>query len=602
MPARSTRPIPRLRSLAVLAAILTSTPLAAADLSPQGWPAGERRVLQHLEQSPWPATARTVEGRSGYVAASLSPIAAHAGIETLRQGGTAADAALTTALTQVTTSLGSIVSYAGVLQLLYYDAATHRISSLDAGWNSYADEKSPATIPHADSTLLDPAHPATAGAVGRETLVPGFMAGVAEVHARFGRLSFSELFKPAIWYSTHGIEVTPLLAYYFAARQKALSRTVEGRRFLAQAGGPVPHAGDRFVQPEVAKLLRDVAAHGSRVMYTGAWADSYVRAVRAAGGLVTAQDLSRYRPIWEYPQSVHFGDLDVAGPGSGNASGCAVLATLNLLDAARVNAIGPYWTDPRAFTTYAQALQVGTSGPYAPQVLSFEHQHGLASSCAGRTAPGYAAEVAPALPQLSGYSTQGPPGHHSAAVVAIDQWGNVAALVHSCNCELWGDTGIVVGGIPIPNAGGLYQYKLAAIPSGGRLSGDMAPVIATRNHTPVLAVATIGTSLIQETVRLVASFSQADLTLQKIMAAPPLLLNIEAYGDPLTPRAVPVPEKSYGDSFLADVKKSGIPITQLAAERVLVLKGTAAAGLIDSATGRRQGVEIPRVVVFTEAY
>jgi gamma-glutamyltranspeptidase / glutathione hydrolase len=600
MPARSTHLISRLRSLRVLAVLLASAPLAAADLSPGSWSPQERSELQHREQSPWPTSARDLEGRSGYVAATLSPIATHVGIETLRQGGTAADAAVATALTQVTTSLGSIVSYAGVLQLVYYDARTHRISSLDAGWNGYANETTPATIPHADVTLLDPAHPATAGAYGRETLVPGFMAGVEQIHAHFGRLPLPQLFKPAIWYSAHGVEVTPLLAYYFAARQKSLSRTDQGRRFLGQAGDPVPKIGDLFVQPEVAHLLGEIATHGSRVMYTGDWASSYVRAVRAEGGLVTAGDLRRYRPTWEQPLSVRFGDLEVAGPGIGNASGCAVLSALNLLGGASVNASGPYWADAQAFITYAQALQVAISGPYTPQVLSFEHQHDLPSTCAGRTTPRYAAAVAPALPKLSGYGNQGPAGHHSAAVVAIDKWGNIAALVHSCNCEIWGG-GIVVDGIPIPNAGGIYQYKLAAIQPGGRLSSDMAPVIVTR-HKPVLAVATVGTSLIQETVRVVASILRTDQTPQKIMAAPPLLLNIEVPKDPLAPRPVPVPQKGYDDSFLSELDMAGIPITQLPAERVLAIKGTAAAGLIDTATGRLRGVEVPGVVVFVETY
>jgi gamma-glutamyltranspeptidase len=159
-----------------------------------------------------------------------------------------------------------------------------------------------------------------------------------------------------------------------------------------------------------------------------------------------------------------------------------------------------------------------------------------------------------------------------------------------------------VDGIPIPNAGGIYQDKLAAIQPGGRLSSDMAPVIVTR-HSPVLAVATVGPSLVQETVRVVASILlRTDETLQNVMAAPPLLLNIDAPKDPLAPRPVPVPQKGYDDSFLAELDKAGIPITQLPAERVLAFKGTAAAGLIDTATGRLRGVEVPGVVVFVETY
>jgi hypothetical protein len=159
-----------------------------------------------------------------------------------------------------------------------------------------------------------------------------------------------------------------------------------------------------------------------------------------------------------------------------------------------------------------------------------------------------------------------------------------------------------VGGIPIPNAGGIYQYKLAAIPPGGRLSSDMAPVIVTR-HTPVLAVATVGTSLVQETVRVVASSQGRTVeNLRNILAGPPLLLNIEATKDPLAPRQVPVPQNGYDETFLAELDNAGIPIVRLPAERVLALKGTAATGLIGAATGSLQGAEVPGVSVFVETY
>jgi gamma-glutamyltranspeptidase len=79
-------------------------------------------------EPPWPLTTRAVEGRSAFIAATMSPIATRVGMQTLRSGGTAADAAIATALTQVATNLGSIISYAGVLQLVYYDAKTGHIS------------------------------------------------------------------------------------------------------------------------------------------------------------------------------------------------------------------------------------------------------------------------------------------------------------------------------------------------------------------------------------------------------------------------------------------------------------------------------------------
>src|ERR1700677_3138819 len=84
---------------------------AAANLSPERWPASERAALEHQESEGYsPAQSQVIESDSGLVSATVSPIAVRAGIEALRQGGSAADAAATTALTQITTQLGSVVS------------------------------------------------------------------------------------------------------------------------------------------------------------------------------------------------------------------------------------------------------------------------------------------------------------------------------------------------------------------------------------------------------------------------------------------------------------------------------------------------------------
>jgi len=80
-------------------------------------PIGEvHRTLIRLAKAP------VVEGHRGLVTATMSPISVHAGVEALRQGGTAVDAAATVALTQVSTALGSYVSYARIMELVHYDA------------------------------------------------------------------------------------------------------------------------------------------------------------------------------------------------------------------------------------------------------------------------------------------------------------------------------------------------------------------------------------------------------------------------------------------------------------------------------------------------
>ena len=232
----------------------------------------------------------------GIVSATVSPVAAYAGLQALRHGGKAADAAATTALTQIVRQLGSVVSYAGVFTMLYYDAEIHQVSSMDAGYNSYVHETDPLTIPAGDLGPLGFGPKSSEGAAkGRETLVPGFMAGLEAMHHRFGRLPFRDLFAPAIWYCDHGVLISPSLQYFFTVRAKFLSRTPEGQRFLHPDGGEMPKAGDLYVQSELGGTLAAVAEHGARYMYTGQWGQDFVRIIQREGGKVTPEDLERYR-------------------------------------------------------------------------------------------------------------------------------------------------------------------------------------------------------------------------------------------------------------------------------------------------------------------
>jgi gamma-glutamyltranspeptidase / glutathione hydrolase len=113
------------RSIRALVTLLLvrGVPTLAGDLSPATWPAAQRTTAEKLEAStPSPPIARVLENRTGMVVATLSPIAAAAGVEALKHDGTAADAAIATALTQIATGLGANVSYAGILALVYYEA------------------------------------------------------------------------------------------------------------------------------------------------------------------------------------------------------------------------------------------------------------------------------------------------------------------------------------------------------------------------------------------------------------------------------------------------------------------------------------------------
>jgi gamma-glutamyltranspeptidase / glutathione hydrolase len=479
------------RWMKVLGAVVLVPSAGAADLSPVHWPVSERAELQQREFFDFPPYEGVVKGRTGLVAGTLSPVAVHAGLEALRRGGTAADAAATVAFTQIATDLGSVVSYAGVTNLLYYEAKSRKVYALDAGWGSYAHETDAGTIPTTDVSIITGQTPTAGasggGALGRQTLVGGFMAGMEALHQRFGRLKFADLLQPAIWYAENGVPISPPMEAWFRSRQTQLWRTREGRRFASMSDGSLPKVGDLFRQPDLARTLKAVAQEGAAYMYTGDWARQFVDAIRAEGGRAELEDLARYKPAWREPLSVQFNGATVYGPGEDSTEACPVLETLNLLSALHIEELGPYWHDPAAFKDYAYALRFTQYAHELPQVTSFEASHGFKSDCKTRLSLQYAAAVAPALTSLLGSTTNASAqsGHHSDSVVVVDRWGNVAALVHSINALTWGDTGIVVGGIPIADSAAINKGMLMKLKPGEMVPDSMSPVIALKGGKPV---------------------------------------------------------------------------------------------------------------------
>ena len=573
--------------LASAAALCLAKAAGAADLSPAAWPVAERARLEALEQSPYPSAARVVMSSRGgeIVSATLSPVAVHAGMQALRQGGTAADAAIAVAFTQTATDLGAVISYAGVAELIYYEAATGRTYAMDAGWASWSGEREPASIPTPDMTLLG-GGAGGAGAQGRKTLVPGFMAGMEAAHHRFGRLPFADLLQPAIWYARYGVTVTPLLAFYFSHEKDTLARTPEGRAFLAQAGDALPKAGDRFVQPELAHTLSGVARDGARYMYDGPWASAYVETVRREGGAASLDDLRLYRVVWDEPLSTRYAGATVTGPGVSSTGGCAVLMALNLLDALGGPKLGAPSRDPDSFAVQTRVARFAASESWSPH---------FAGDCASRMKREWAVATAPKIANETGETGQA--GHHSAAVVVVDRWGNVAALVHSINSLMWGETGLVVGGIPIGSPAAVNRYRLVNLAPGARLPTDMAPLIAFRDGRPVAAVASIGASLVPETVRVAAGLLDGE-DLAELAAAPPMLMGLGA-SVPGGEKPALIPTDAYAPQFKAAVEAAGVKLQEVPPAQTAALRGTAA--FVRIGPNGASAAEAPSVIVFSEA-
>ena len=437
---------------------------------------------------------------------------------------------MTTALVQIVEAAGSYVSFAGILSMTYYDASTGKVEFLNACYNTPLEEQDPLSIPKPKLDLLLVAKQDEAAlkevASGRTALVPGFMAGIQAAHDRFGKIPLAQLFKPAIDVALDGFPVDPLLAYYIQIRKSVLARLPETKRVFAKENGDFYVAGDVFRQPELAATLRQVAAQGSAYMYTGEWGRRFVGAVRRDAGLITDRDLEKYRVIWEQPLETTFAETRIFAPGLSSLGGVDTVEALNLLELAGLGRRGIpsrsadslFWlmqiTGNRNFDDAPELAGRRFAGrDFSPKVRATkEHAQWVWAQMQNREWP-YAGGP-------GGANTRPP---HSSGVVAVDRWGNVAALTHSCNAVVWGTTGIFVAGVSVPDSASFQQEAIKQAGPGNRLPDPMCPLILTRDGKPFLATSAIGAGIHERNVQVLANVLEFGMDAQAAVDAPAFL-------------------------------------------------------------------------------
>ena len=358
--------------------------------------------------------------------------------------------------------------------MTYYDAATGKAHFLNAGFNTPVEEKDPLSIPKMD--------PLKGGGTpsGRTALVPGFMAGVQAAHDRFGKLPFRRVIEPAIALAEAGFDVDPHLAGSLRYRKDVLSRLPETRRVFAKQDGTFYARGDRFRSPNGLDLGQ-VATHGAAYLYTGDGARRFVNAVRRDGGRITLRDMGTTGYLGgaaedDLPRRPHF----APGPlrrrrryhrGSEHAR-VAALKTL-----------GPPAKSARSLL---RLLQMANN-----QVLSYETElitkryPGRDLSPRARATKESARwiwdEIRAGRWPYAIEPAKGRPSH-SSGVVAVDRRGNVAAVTHSIYTAIWGNTGIFVAGISIPDPAAFLQDAIESTGPGRRL-----PDATARSSSPATA-------------------------------------------------------------------------------------------------------------------
>lgn len=252
------------------------------------------------------------------------PLASQIGLDILKQGGNAIDAAIA-----ANAALGLMeptgCGVGGDLFAIVWDAKTQKLYGLNASGRS------------PKSMTLD-----TLKAMGLEKIpaygplpvsVPGAVDGWTSLHDKFGSMPLKKILAPAIGYAEEGFPVTELIGYYLGSidRFSRMGYPNIKETYYDPNGGERPKNGDRYRNPALADTYRAIAKKGREGFYEGEVAQTITTFIKEQGGFLSLEDLSSHHSQWVEPVSVNYRGYDVweLPP---NGQGIAALQLLNILE------------------------------------------------------------------------------------------------------------------------------------------------------------------------------------------------------------------------------------------------------------------------------
>src|SRR4029450_6645078 len=297
------------------------------------------------------ATRSEVLARHGMVCTSV-PAATEVGIDNLRRGGSAVDAAIAA---NATLGLMEPVSngIGGDLFAIVYNAKENKLYGINGSG------RSPLGLSYDQMKAeLAKLHRETIPPTGMLPIsVPGTVDAWAALHKRFGKLKFSDDLAPAIRYAEEGFPVTDLIAYYWAFGPR-LYKGLPGaflETYTLDGKERTPAKGDVFKNPHLARTLRLIAEKGRDVFYKGEIAEKIDAFMRANGGLLRKTDLEKHTSTWIDPVSVNYRGYDVFELPP-NGQGISALQILNILEGFNLRAMGR--NSPETLHTMIEAKKI----------------------------------------------------------------------------------------------------------------------------------------------------------------------------------------------------------------------------------------------------
>ena len=377
------------------------------------------------------------------IVATTSVLASAAGARVLEQGGSAVDAGIAAnAVLGVTEPMMNGIG--GDLFAIYWEAKTGKLYGLNAsGWAPQG-----LTIDHLEAKGL---HAMPQEGIDSVT-VPGAVDGWTKLHDRFGKLAWSSLFQPAIFYASHGFAVPEMAHAYWETAAPGLMHYPESRRVYLPSD-KAPALGQMFRNPDLAGALTLIAQQGETAYYKGDIARAILKTSSELGGTMTAEDLGTYSAEWVEPISTQYRDWTVYELPP-NGDGMAALEMLNIMDTFKPSPDGPSST--AELHTRIEAMKLA----YA-DVIAYDGDPRFSKiPVAQLLSKDYAAKRAALIDPAKANCDVAPgalPRSDTTYLSVVDREGNILSLIQS-NYEAFGSDVTVKGmGFALQDRGGLFS-------------------------------------------------------------------------------------------------------------------------------------------------
>ena len=461
---------------------------------------------------------------------SQEAMATRVGVEILKVGGNAIDAAVGVGFALAVT-LPQAGNLGGGGFMLIYRAEKDASLALD-----YREVAPAGALPQMFQDEEGQVDQARLRYSHQSVGVPGTVAGLAEALEAYGTLSLPEVLAPAIRLAREGIIVSPDLAAAIQEKAKHLSQWPSTRRIFFQPDGTTYRPGNRLIQNDLAWSLQHISEQGPDAFYKGPIAERVSEEMRAHGGLITKEDLRRYRAIWRNPVRGTYRGYDIVSMPPPSSGGVHLIQMLNILEHEPLQVFGHnsaktiHWLVESMKLAYADRsrwlgdpdfVEVPVQGLISKDYA--KRLHALIDPQKARPSAGI--RPSNSLPHEGRDTT-----HFS----VMDKDGNVVSNTYTINFSF--GSGIVAEGTGIllnnemddfvakpgtSNAYGLVGSTANAIEPGKRPLSSMTPTLVLHKGKPFLATGSPGGShIITTTLQIIVNVIDHDMNLASATAAP----------------------------------------------------------------------------------